>query len=121
MACKEVSRDAAGVAAPDNPGWIQLFNGRDLQGWQVKIRGHQMGNNFKNTFLVEDGILKVSYDQYDTVLWGSRSRKVRAGPFATMALCFTASQLPAWGWIRISQYPWKPNYWVGVSQGNAPR
>lgn len=66
MACKEVSRDAAGVAAPDNPGWIQLFNGRDLQGWQVKIRGHQKGNNFKNTFLVEDGILKVSYDQYDT-------------------------------------------------------
>jgi hypothetical protein len=44
--------------------WIQLFNGRDLDGWTVKITGHQPGENFGNTFYVEDSILKVKYDAY---------------------------------------------------------
>lgn len=46
--------------------WIQLFNGKDLKGWIPKISGHQLGDNYKNTFRVEDGLLKVSYDGYDT-------------------------------------------------------
>lgn len=46
--------------------WIQLFNGEDLTGWDIKIRGHEMGANYKNTFRVEDGLLKVSYDEYET-------------------------------------------------------
>jgi hypothetical protein len=46
--------------------WRQLFNGKDLTGWKVKITGHQLGDNFGNTFRVEDGLLKVVYDQYDT-------------------------------------------------------
>ena len=45
--------------------WISLFNGKDLSGWKVKIAGHQLNDNYKNTFRVEDGLLKVSYDQYD--------------------------------------------------------
>ena len=44
--------------------WRSLFNGRDLDGWQPKITGHPLGENFANTFRVEDGILKVAYDQY---------------------------------------------------------
>lgn len=44
--------------------WIPLFNGRDLSGWVVKIAGHELGENFANTFRVEDGILKVRYDGY---------------------------------------------------------
>ncbi|MBW8684907.1 3-keto-disaccharide hydrolase [Chitinophaga rhizophila] len=47
-----------------NKGWIQLFNGKDLTGWDVKIRGHQLNENYGNTFRVEDGLLKVRYDQY---------------------------------------------------------
>lgn len=46
--------------------WISLFNGKDLDGWEVKINGFALGENYNNTFRVEDGILKVSYDQYDT-------------------------------------------------------
>ncbi|MBT3375687.1 MAG: DUF1080 domain-containing protein [Lentisphaerae bacterium] len=46
--------------------WLQLFNGRDLSGWKVKIKGHDLGDNVGNTFRVEDGVLKVSYDQYET-------------------------------------------------------
>ncbi|MBP8960055.1 MAG: DUF1080 domain-containing protein [Bacteroidales bacterium] len=45
--------------------WIQLFNGKNLDGWVIKIKGHPLGENFKNTFRVEDGILKVSYDKYE--------------------------------------------------------
>jgi hypothetical protein len=44
--------------------WIQLFNGRDLDGWTPKITGYPLGENYANTFRVENGILKVSYDGY---------------------------------------------------------
>lgn len=45
--------------------WIALFNGKNLDGWKVKIAGHELGDNFGNTFRVEDGVLKVAYDQYE--------------------------------------------------------
>lgn len=45
--------------------WIPLFNGKNLDGWTVKIRGYEPGDNFGNTFRVEDGLLTVNYDQYD--------------------------------------------------------
>jgi len=44
--------------------WIQLFNGKDLQGWDIKISGYDLNDNFNNTFRVEDGVLKASYDKY---------------------------------------------------------
>ncbi|MDR1339467.1 MAG: DUF1080 domain-containing protein [Prevotellaceae bacterium] len=44
--------------------WIQLFNGKDLEGWTVKIRAYPAGENFGNTFYVEDSILKVGYSAY---------------------------------------------------------
>ncbi len=45
--------------------WTPLFNGKDLDGWRPKITGHDAGVNFGNTFRVEDGLIKVRYDQYD--------------------------------------------------------
>ena len=39
--------------------WKQLFNGKDLTGWKPKIRGHELGENFGNTFRVEDGVLEI--------------------------------------------------------------
>jgi hypothetical protein len=54
------SREASG-----DDGWIPLFNGKDLDGWTVKITGHAAGENFGNTFRVEDGVLKAAYDQYE--------------------------------------------------------
>lgn len=44
--------------------WISLFNGKDLDGWTVKIRGYEAGDNYGNTFRVEDNLLKVRYDKY---------------------------------------------------------
>lgn len=45
--------------------WIQLFNGKNMEGWTPKIRGYALGENYGNTFRVEDGVLKVAYDHYD--------------------------------------------------------
>lgn len=52
-------------ASTESGNWIQLFNGKNLDGWIPKIRYHEMGENFGNTFRVEDGILKVGYEAYD--------------------------------------------------------
>jgi acetyl esterase/lipase len=56
---------SAGAADAPSGKWIQLFNGRNLDGWTPKIKGHPLGENFGNTFRVEDGILKVAYDRYE--------------------------------------------------------
>lgn len=44
--------------------WVQLFNGRNMDGWTPKITGYPAGENFANTFRVSDGLLRVSYDGY---------------------------------------------------------
>ena len=48
----------------DRKDWTQLFNGTNLDGWTVKITGHEPGDNFGDTFRVQDGKLAVSYDKY---------------------------------------------------------
>jgi hypothetical protein len=53
------------VYAADDENWIQLFNGKDLQGWTPKIRYQEPGADPAKTFRVEDGVLKVAYDRYD--------------------------------------------------------
>ncbi len=57
-------------AAPqNNPAqreWIDLFNGKDLSNWTVKLSGHPAGDNAFNTFRVADGLLQVRYDKYET-------------------------------------------------------
>ena len=45
--------------------WIQLFNGKDLTGWDIKIKCSALNENYKNTFRVEDGVMKGSYDEYE--------------------------------------------------------
>jgi len=45
--------------------WKSMFNGKDLSEWTVKIRNHDVGDNFGNTFRVENGKIVVRYDAYD--------------------------------------------------------
>jgi hypothetical protein len=52
----------ASHAAPSD--WIQLFNGRDLDGWNVKFKGHPLDDDFNNTFRVDSGMLEVRYDRW---------------------------------------------------------
>jgi hypothetical protein len=54
----------AAFACAAEKEWVSLFNGKDLQGWKPKIAGYALGENAHKTFRVEDGILKVSYADY---------------------------------------------------------
>ena len=55
------------------PGkWVSIFNGKDLTGWTPKIRYSAVGENYGNTFRVEDGLLKVRYDQDAYETFGDR-------------------------------------------------
>jgi Domain of Unknown Function (DUF1080) len=60
-----LGQEAASKAHPND--WIQLFNGKNLDGWTVKIAKHKVGENFGDTFRVGNGLLKVSYDKYDAL------------------------------------------------------
>ena len=62
LAATATQATAADDAAKEK--WISLFNGKDLEGWTPKIKGHELGENYGDTFRVEDGVLKVSYDKY---------------------------------------------------------
>jgi len=67
LACskKQAEEQSANSSEEDSTnGWIQLFNGHDIKDWTVKVHHHETGVNFGNTFRVEDGIIKVRYDQY---------------------------------------------------------
>jgi len=44
--------------------WLSLFDGKSLEGWTPKIVGHPAGDNYLETFRVEDGAISVSYDNY---------------------------------------------------------
>ncbi|MGH8177713.1 MAG: 3-keto-disaccharide hydrolase [Steroidobacter sp.] len=71
LACAALSSSAPAFgASADEPSqalaqeWIHLFNGRDLTRWTPKLTHHESGDNFGRTFRVEDGLLKVRYDEY---------------------------------------------------------
>jgi Domain of Unknown Function (DUF1080) len=49
---------------PAKEEWISLFNGKDFQGWDIKIAGHELNENFANTFQVKDSLLKIDYNGY---------------------------------------------------------
>jgi len=51
--------------AEEEPAWGSLFNGENLDGWIIKITGYPLGENFNDTYRVEDGAIKVSYDAYE--------------------------------------------------------
>ncbi len=46
-------------------GWEVLFNGKNLDGWTTKIHHYEVHDNYGDTFRVEDGMIKVRYDQYE--------------------------------------------------------
>ena len=70
VSCQNNTKDQAGsevdALSGDDSEWVSMFNGKNLDGWTPKIVGHKAGVNWKNTFQVEDGVLKVNYAEYDT-------------------------------------------------------
>ncbi len=45
--------------------WISLFNGKDLSGWDIKIADHPLHENYLETFVVEDSMIRIKYDKYE--------------------------------------------------------
>ena len=58
--------DSASDGKEETNNWVSLFNGKNLDGWQMKFAGYPLGENYGNTFRVIEGILQVRYDEYDT-------------------------------------------------------
>lgn len=56
---------AATACAQSGGRWISLFNGKNLDGWTAKITGYEAGDNFAETFRVENGAIKTAYDGYE--------------------------------------------------------
>lgn len=83
--------------------WVPIFNGKDLEGWTPKFRGSPAGVNYKNTFRVENGLLKVDYREYDRFHgeFGHLFWKEKLSHFRIRAeYRFTGEQLaggPNWG------------------------
>ncbi|MFB9056388.1 DUF1080 domain-containing protein [Mariniflexile ostreae] len=63
LSCKD--KDHRTTSTPAKTQWVKLFNGKNLENWIVKIKGYPAGENYKNTFIVEDGSIKVNYDEYE--------------------------------------------------------
>ena len=61
---RSVRTPAAQRGEPERRDWIQLFNGRDLDGWTAKFTRHDLGENLNDTFRVENGVLEVRYDRW---------------------------------------------------------
>lgn len=49
---------------PLTEDWVSLFNGKDLKGWNIKIAGHPVNDNYNETFRAEDGMIRIMYDKY---------------------------------------------------------
>lgn len=49
----------------NNEEWISLFNGKDLSGWTIKIADQEINYNLNKTFVVEDSMIRIRYDDYD--------------------------------------------------------
>ena len=55
------------VQQQEQEKWIQLFNGSDLEDWDIKFAKHPLNENYLNTFRVEDGMMTVNYDEWDSI------------------------------------------------------
>ena len=88
----------------DAEEWIQIFNGKDLNDWTAKFAGEDVGVNYLNTFRVEDGMLRVVYDDWQE--WGGKfGHLFYKTPYSNYRIRveyrFTGEQVPgapAWAW-----------------------
>lgn len=63
FSCK--SEKKAPIKTVNNEEWISLFNGKDLSNWTIKFTGEDLNENYKETFIVEDSMIRIKYDNYE--------------------------------------------------------
>lgn len=66
ICCKRKEKSNKNSTIEITENWQSLFNGENLDDWLVKINGYELNNNYNNTFRAENGVIKVSYDQYES-------------------------------------------------------
>jgi len=109
----QTTKEKAAGGPPPQTEWIQLFNGKDLGGWTPKIRGHELGDNYADTFRVVDGKLVVSYDKYTPADSMSVTNPKKAG-FNKFGHLFYKD--------KFSHYVLRAEYrFVGEQIANGPR
>lgn len=64
-ACNSKPKNQNANEKSTQENWIQLFNGKDLNDWEIKFKGHELGDNYNNTFRVENKLLRVSYENWE--------------------------------------------------------
>ncbi len=93
--CKNKEKSTTDTSVKEN--WVKLFNGKDLTDWIVKIKGHPAGDNYKNTFIAENGVLKVDYSAYKDTFNNTFGHIYYKKPFSNfrfrMDYRFTGEQL----------------------------
>ena len=103
--------------------WVDLFNGQNLDGWDIKIAGYALNDNYAETFRVENGMLRVVYDGYDS--FGGRFGHIYyEEPFSHYRLIaeyrFTGEQLtngPGWAFRNNGiMFHSQPAHTVGLNQ-----
>lgn len=60
-----------GAAPAPEAKWESIFDGKTLKGWTPKIAGHAVGEDPLRTFVVQNGALRVSYDNYHNKFGGA--------------------------------------------------
>ncbi len=112
--CASVSAIAEEVKAGP---WRSLFDGKTLDGWTPKVAKHPSGENYRQTFVVDHGAIRVSYAGYDK-LDGQFGHLFYKTPFKAYRLRLTyrflteggLADTPAWarsnsGVMFLSQSP----------------
>src|SRR3954471_8715705 len=56
---------SASAQQPKAGPWRSIFDGRTLDGWTAKIAKHPAGENYRQTFVADQGAIRVSYAGYD--------------------------------------------------------
>ena len=122
--------------------WIFLFNGTDLSDWTIKFANREIGVNHLNTFRVQDSMIRIAYDKYNTFedayahiyykkpysyyklrfdyrFTGEQVPGVKGGMSATAVLCYIPNLPKAMTLVSIFPFPSKSNYWEDWEQENA--
>jgi hypothetical protein len=86
-------------------GWRSLFNGHDLTGWTPKIAGYPLGEDTDQTVRVEDGMIRIDYDNYEGNFEGRFLHLFYEAPFDRYRLRLEyrfhgdqAAGGPGWAW-----------------------
>lgn len=60
------TQDTTPINDPDQEVWISLVDSTGLQNWTPKFAGYKAGENYRNRFVYQDGLLGVRYEVQDS-------------------------------------------------------